>query len=140
MNTPTLAQPGAPPELHADHTSAAGDRAVLEFSDYVFEPLRQDGEFLLSRGQLRHYTDGSPASIFVLAPVAEYPTPASLQRLAHEFSLQAELDPAWAARPLTLVQHHGRPALVLEDPQSIPVIESTVMLYSGVVRIAEFAK
>src|SRR5262245_21530070 len=46
MSTPTLAPSEAPPELHADHSSAAGDCAVPELSGYVFEPLRQDGEFL----------------------------------------------------------------------------------------------
>ena len=52
------------------HTTK-GDFAVMEFSDYVFEPLRQDGEFLLSRGWPWHRTDGSPASILALAPVGE---------------------------------------------------------------------
>ncbi len=117
MSTPTLAPSGAPPsELHAAHASAAGDRAVPELAGYVCEPLRQDGELLLSRGQLRRHTAGSPASLLVLAPIAEYPTPASWQRLAHEFSLQAELDPTWAVRPRALTRDHGRLTLLLDDP------------------------
>ncbi len=35
--------------------------------------------------------------------------------LQHELALQAELDSAWAARPLALSHFQGRPALILED-------------------------
>ena len=44
---------------------------------------------------------------------AEQPSPQSLRRLEHEYSLAAELDPAWAAKPLALTRHEGRTILVL---------------------------
>jgi PAS domain S-box-containing protein len=89
---------------------------MMELSDYVFEPLRQDGEFLLSRGRPRHRTDESLTSILTLSPVGEYPVPASLRQLEHEYALQATLEFSWAVRPLALTEQQGRPLLVLEDP------------------------
>jgi PAS domain S-box-containing protein len=112
---------GAPEDLHSGRYGAAGAFVATELSHYVFEPLRQDGEFLLSRGRPRHHTDGSPASILALAPVGEYPAPASLRRLGHEYTLRAALEPAWAVRPLALTQQQGRPLLVLEDPGGEPL-------------------
>jgi PAS domain S-box-containing protein len=94
---------------------------MMELSDYVFEPLRQDEEFLLSRGRPRRRADGNSSSILALAPVGEYPTPARLRRLEHEYALQAELDSVWAVRPLALTQQQGRPLLVLEDPGGEPL-------------------
>jgi PAS domain S-box-containing protein len=93
----------------------------MELSNYVFEPLQQNGEFLLSRGRPRRRTDGNSSSILALASVGEYPTPASLRRLEREYALQAELDSVWAVRPLALTQQQGRPLLVLEDPGGEPL-------------------
>jgi len=42
-----------------------------------------------------------------------------IARLEHEFTLRADLDAAWAARPIALSRHHKRPALVLEDPGGV---------------------
>jgi PAS domain S-box-containing protein len=39
-----------------------------------------------------------------------------LKRLRHAFALRNLLDPTWAARPLALEVHQGRPVLLLEDP------------------------
>src|SRR5499433_471418 len=61
------------------------------------------------------------SSLLVVAPVGDHPAPASLQRLEHEYALRAELDPAWAVQPLALVQHQGRPVLVLADPGGEPL-------------------
>jgi PAS domain S-box-containing protein len=94
---------------------------MMELSDYVFEPLWQDEEFLLSRGRPQRHTDGSPSSILVLAPVGEYPTLASLRRLEHEYALRATLEFSWAVRPLALTEQQGRPLLVLEDPGGEPL-------------------
>jgi serine/threonine protein kinase len=41
--------------------------------------------------------------------------------MEHEFSLRAELDSAWAIRPLELKQYKGRTILVLEDPGGEPL-------------------
>ena len=40
---------------------------------------------------------GDPFPVLVVALTAEQPSPQSLRRLEHEYSLAAELDPAWAA-------------------------------------------
>jgi serine/threonine protein kinase len=85
---------------------------MTDLSSYIFTPLWEDGEFLLSRG----VRDGEQSPLLVLSVMSAQPTPGSLQWLEHSYALREELDSAWAARPLTLVQHHGRLALVLEDP------------------------
>jgi serine/threonine protein kinase len=56
-----------------------------------------------------------------VALAAEMPSPRSLRRLEHEYSLAAELDPEWAARPLALTRHEGRTILILEDPGGEPL-------------------
>src|ERR1700730_15686820 len=91
--------------------------SMMELSGYVLETLRKGGEFILYRGRQR----GNPSPVLVLAPVAEQPTAASLRRLEHEYSLAAELDPAWAAQPLALTRHEGRTILVLRDPGGEPM-------------------
>jgi PAS domain S-box-containing protein len=90
---------------------------MTELSGYVLETLQKGGEFVLYRGRQR----GNPFPILVLAPIAEQPAPASLRRLEHEYSLAAELDPAWAARPLALTRHEGRTILLLKDPGGEPL-------------------
>ena len=57
----------------------------------------------------------------MLAPAREGAGPESLKRLEHEYSFKAELDPAWAARPIAITFHWNRPVLVLEDPGGIPL-------------------
>ena len=44
-----------------------------------------------------------------------------LRRLEREYSLAAELKPAWAAKPLALTRHEGRTILVLNDPGGEPL-------------------
>ena len=56
--------------------------------------------------------------MLAVLPAAEHPTPASLDRLAHEYGLKDELDAAWMVQPLELVRDRGRAMLVLEDPDS----------------------
>nr|WP_246738451.1 ATP-binding sensor histidine kinase [Bradyrhizobium sp. CCBAU 051011] len=53
--------------------------------------------------------------MLAVLPAAEHPNPQSLDRLTHEFGLINELDGAWAAKPLELLQDHTRTILVLED-------------------------
>jgi serine/threonine protein kinase len=59
--------------------------------------------------------------VLAVLPATEHPTPATLDRLAHEYGLKDELDAAWAVRPLELVRERGRTMLVLEDPGSEPL-------------------
>ncbi len=86
-------------------------------SAYMLEPLREGRDFTLYRGR-QH---GNPSPVLVVALTAEQPSPQDLRRLEHEYSLAAELEPAWAAKPLTLTRHEGRTILVLKDPGGEPL-------------------
>ena len=88
---------------------------MTELSAYMFSALR-DGPFTLYRG----IGDGL-TPILLVAPAGEYPSLGSLQRLDHEYALKAELDAAWAARPLALSRQNDRVRLVLEDPGGEPL-------------------
>ena len=81
-------------------------------SGYVLEPIREGADFTLYRGR-QH---GNPSPVLAIALSAEQPSPQTLRRLEHEYSLAAELDPAWAAKPLALTRHEGRTILLLNDP------------------------
>ena len=93
----------------------------MELSEYTFETLRRDGEFIVYRGHHRRQADASPPSILAMTPVLEHPTLASLRRMEHEYSFKAELDPGWAVQPLALASHEGRTTLVLTDPGGEPL-------------------
>src|SRR4030081_1019438 len=86
-------------------------------SEYVLEAVRNGPDFTLYRGRQR----GNPSPVLAIALSAEQPSPQSLRRLEHEYSLAAELDPAWAAKPLALTRHEGRTILVLKDPSGDPL-------------------
>jgi serine/threonine protein kinase len=90
---------------------------VIELSGYVFEVLRKDEDSVLYRGR----TKDAGSQVLALAPLAEYPAPEILRRLQHEYSLKDELEPEWAARPLTLAHQDSRTVLVLEDPGGEPL-------------------
>ena len=90
---------------------------MAEYSVFMLEPLREGSEFILYRGRER----GNQMPILAVAVVAEQPSPQSLRRLEHEYSLARELDPAWAVQPLALTHHQGRAVLVLKDPGGEPL-------------------
>jgi hypothetical protein len=94
---------------------------VIEVSEYKLETLRKDGEFILYRGERKRETRASAPSILAVTAASERPTLACLRRMEHEYSLRAELDPAWAAIPLALTRHEGRTTLVLKDPRGEPL-------------------
>src|SRR6202166_4765484 len=96
---------------------ASGILSGAESSGYLLVPLREGADFTLYRGR-QH---GNPSPILVVALTREQPSPQSLRWLEHEYSLAAELDPAWAARPLALSRHEGRTILVLKDPGGKPL-------------------
>src|ERR1700678_2314541 len=87
---------------------------MTERFEYILEPLREGADFTVYRGQRR----GNPSPVLA---IAEQPSPQSLRRLEHEYSLAAELDPAWAAKPMALTHHEGRTILVLTDPGGEPL-------------------
>ncbi len=93
-------------------TVALRKPSTTEPPGYVLEPLQEGPDFTLYRGRQL----GNPSRVLVVALAAEQPSPQGLRRLEHEYSLAAELDPQWAAKPLTLTRHEGRTILVLNDP------------------------
>jgi predicted ATPase/signal transduction histidine kinase/ActR/RegA family two-component response regulator len=95
--------------------------AVLELENGKRQTLRDDGEFGLYRVRRRSTADGRVQPALLVAPLREHTAPRSLRRLEHEYSLRAELDPAWAVVPVGLAGHQGRPVLVLEDPGGEPL-------------------
>ena len=72
--------------------------------------LRDDGDFVLSRRR------NGRASRLLLSVAARHPARGLVKRLHHEMALRAELDSAWAVRPIELSDDEGRPALTFEDP------------------------
>src|SRR5262245_17664 len=84
------------------------------YSDGCSEILWEDGERVVRRGWRAH-DNGKRRPVLMVLPAVDHPSRASLDRLAHEYELKDELDPAWAVRPLDLVRDAGRTTLVLED-------------------------
>jgi PAS domain S-box-containing protein len=87
--------------------------------DSNLQVLWEDGERVFCRGE--NDASGYRAAVLVVLPVAEHPTPATLDRLAREHGLKDELDGPWAVRPLELVRKDGRIMLVLENTRSEPL-------------------
>jgi len=86
----------------------------VELSQYVLETLREDGEFVLSRGE--HSNQPGSPSVFLLVPASMQPALETLKKIEYEYSLRDELDSAWAVRSVALSEHGGQMTLVLEDP------------------------
>src|SRR5882762_6947722 len=91
--------------------------SMTEVSAYVLEPIREGPDFTLYRSR-QH---GNPSPVLAVALATEHPSPQGLRRLEHEYSLAAELDSAWAAKPLALIRHEGRTILILTDPGGEPL-------------------
>ena len=90
--------------------------AISELSGYVLAPLRASADFTLYRGRK---DDNSPPLLAMA--LFEQPSPQTIRRLIHEYSLAAELDLAWAAKPLAITRHEGRTILLLKDPGGQPL-------------------
>src|SRR5258708_24736608 len=93
----------------------------MDLSDYAFEAIHSDGDFVLSRGRERTSATSHRRSILVKTARSEQPRPGTVRTMEHEFSLRADLDSTWAIRPLELMQYKGRTILVLEDPGGEPL-------------------
>jgi len=91
---------------------------VIDLSQYVFEVLRKDDEFILYRGRSK---GAGSSRVLVVSPVTEYPSPEILKWQEHAYCLREELDPTWAARPMAIARHWDRTVLVLEDPGGEPL-------------------
>jgi predicted ATPase len=86
----------------------------------ILQVIREDGERILSRGWLDG-VDGISKTVLVTSPAAQYPTPAIINQLTHEYALKSDLDSTWAARPVELIREQGRTTLILEDPGGEPL-------------------
>src|SRR5262249_4044132 len=64
---------------------------------------------------------GAARSVLAVRLTAERPARASLDRLAHEYSLKDHLEAAWAVRPLELVQENDRANVLLGGPGGGPL-------------------
>ena len=60
-------------------------------------------------------------SVLVVLPAAERPSPAGLERLAHEYGLRDELMPPGRRGRWNFASERGRTVLVLEDPGGEPL-------------------
>jgi serine/threonine protein kinase len=105
---------------------------MTELSAYVLEPIREGPDFTLYRGR-QH---GNPSRVLAVALAAEHPSLQGLRRLEHEYSLAAELDSAWAAKPLALTRHEGRTILILMDPGGEPLDQ----LIQGPMEMTQFLR
>jgi PAS domain S-box-containing protein len=82
--------------------------------------LWEDGGRLFCRGW-RPDAGGNRRAVLALLPAAEHPSPATVDRLAHEYGLRDDLEAAGAVRPLEFVRERGRTMLVFEDPGGEPL-------------------
>ena len=83
----------------------------------------EDGERVFCRGWLLD-ADRNRHAVLALLPATEHPSPAFLDRLAHEYALRDDLEAVDAVRPLELVRERGRTMLLLEDPGGEPLERS----------------
>ena len=92
--------------------AAEASRAGRELSSYSFSLLRA-GTYALYRGICR---DQDPVLL-----VLPSDSRGSANCLEHEYSIRAELDSSWAAKPLAFARCGGRSALLLQDPGGEPL-------------------
>ena len=57
----------------------------MEHSEYTFETLRKDEEFIVCRGHHRCQAGARAPFILVLTPASEQPALACLRRMEHEY-------------------------------------------------------
>jgi hypothetical protein len=82
--------------------------------------LWADGERVIYRGW-RDGTDGDRKPALAVVPATKHLAARAIDCLAHEYSLRAELDGAWAAGPIELIGKPERIMLLLEDPGGEPL-------------------
>jgi PAS domain S-box-containing protein len=109
---------------------------VVDLAQYTLELVRRDAEFVLFRGLRNGHEEGTRSSILVQVPVADRPSPATVRSLQEDYALRSELDPAYVVRSLWMVQDHGRPMMILEDPLGTPLD----LLLNGAMDIAQFLR
>jgi hypothetical protein len=92
------------------------EHAVRKLAAGGSHELREDGEFVLYRDR-RGSIDGVLNATLMVAPISEHVAPRSLHRIEHEYSLRAELDSAWAVRPLAIQIDFMREACATETAE-----------------------
>ncbi len=80
----------------------------------------EDGERVFRREQ-RPDAEGRPRNVLTVTLASAHPVSASLDRLAHEYTLRNDLCETWAVRPVSLIRERGRTVLLLEDPGCQPL-------------------
>src|SRR5262249_13843279 len=93
----------------------------MDLSGYTLTTLHQDSEFVLCRGRAVATPTPHPPSLLVSMPTSDHPVPDRVRMLERELSMRADLESAWAVRPLALDQYQGRAELILEDQQGEPL-------------------
>ncbi|RKE35751.1 putative ATPase [Paraburkholderia sp. BL23I1N1] len=88
---------------------------MIDLSEFGFETLCDDGEFVLSRITRRH---GGKTWLIVTLPALQ-PAANSQARLEHAYELRGLLDGRFVTRPHALIEYRGSAALVLEDPGGV---------------------
>jgi predicted ATPase/signal transduction histidine kinase len=91
---------------------------MVELSRYSLDLVREDAEFILYRA---HSKQLEPPSILLLTPSSTRPSPETLEKINHEYSLSSELDNLWALQPLAISSYNDKRVLVLEDPGGMPL-------------------
>src|SRR5712671_4522003 len=124
------------PDVDSRERAPPSEEGVLDLAHYKLEQVRGDAELVLFRGLRKVREEGSRSSILVQVPVADPPSPATVRRLQEEYALRSELDPAYVVRSLSMVQDHGRPMAILEDPLGTPLD----LLLNGAMDIAQFLR
>jgi predicted ATPase/signal transduction histidine kinase len=115
---PALLQVAA---LHFQFQQSARGRGgpiIVELSRYSLDLVREDAEFILYRAHSKHL---EPPSILLLTPSSTRPSPETLEKINHEYSLSSELDKIWALPPLAISSYNDKRVLVLEDPGGAPL-------------------
>jgi PAS domain S-box-containing protein len=122
-------------DVDSRERSPPSEQSVFDLTQYTLEPVRRDAELALFRG-LRRGQGGSRSSILVQVPVADPLSPATLRSLQRDYALRCELDPAYVVRSLSMLQEHGRPMVILEDPPGTPLD----LLLNGAMNIGQFLR
>ncbi len=94
----------------------------MERDDRPFDVLWENGERLYRR-IWRGVDNGGRREFLVAQARAEHPTPATVNRLTHEYGLKDYLASPWALQPLELMREHGQTMLVLEPTKARPLDE-----------------
>ena len=88
----------------------------MDLSEYIVEPLWEDGEFTLYRGRHRDPGQTKCPSILMMALKSAHRAHPNLRQIDLRASLRYEFDMVWDVRPIGVVPYDRKPVLVLENP------------------------